>query len=108
MNLLETLYLTDGIIFIFIMIIMAFVMQDRFSCDPAMLQVLPREGFCTCRGMQFNNSEGNPHQNDCYRNKIPAKVWADSHAGCTEFDDPGKISWDYNIEQKQLPQFAGV
>lgn len=106
MNLLELLFIIDGSIFLFIMIALVILMKDCAKTEK--IEKKPREGFCTCRGMQFNNSEADVKQGDCYRNKIPAAVWDKSHAGCTSFDDPGKIAYDYNILQKQLPDFAGV
>ena len=113
MNILESLYILDGAIFIYVMIFLIFFIYDRPSTTAAIDKkkvsaLHPREGFCTCRGMQFNNSNANVHQQNCYKNKIPTNIWKQSHAGCTSFDDPGKIAYNYNINNKQLPQFAGV
>ena len=112
MHLLESLYILDGAIFIYIMVFLIFFIYDRPTITTAgkknVSALHPREEFCTCRGMQFNNSEADIHQKDCYKNKIPKHIWNKSHAGCTSFDDPGKIAYDYNIDNKQLPQFAGV
>lgn len=99
-----TIYLLNGVVFIYIMIVLLLL----FSNKKATVKVLPKEGFCTCRGAQYNNSSADLHQQNCYKNKIPARIWKQSYAGCTEFDDPGKISYDYNINEKQLPEFAGV
>jgi len=108
MDLLEMLFMTDGIIFVYIMISLVVMSQAMNSDKIGKAVVRPREGFCTCRGMQFNNSEAVVSQKDCYKNKIPADVWDRSHAGCTASDDPGKIAYDYEILQKQLPAFSGV
>jgi len=105
MNTLELLYVTDGIVFLFIMGVIVMMMMGNGG---SAIKLHPREGFCTCRGAQYNNSSADVHQSNCYKNKIPNKIWRQSYAGCTSFDDPGKISWDYNIDQKQLPEFAGV
>jgi hypothetical protein len=108
MDLLEILFMMDGIVFIYIMIsliVMTYAINGK-KIEKAI--ILPREGFCTCRGMQFNNSEADVHQENCYKNRIPANVWDKSHAGCTSTDDAGKIAYDYEIRQKQLPQFSGV
>lgn len=106
MNVLELLFKTDAVIFVYIMGIVLIMLSDR-STQPK-LKVLPREDFCTCRGAQYNNSAGDPNQSNCYACKIPKKIWDQSYAGCTEIDDPGKIAYAYNIEGKQLPEFAGV
>ena len=105
MNTLELIYITDGIVFIFIMCVLVMMMMNQKGDT---IQLQSREKFCTCRGAQFNNSSADVNQYDCYKNKIPNRIWKQSYAGCTSFDDPGKIAWDYNIEGKQLPEFAGV
>lgn len=106
MNVLELLFKTDAVIFVYIMGIVLIILSDR-TRQPK-LEVLPKEGFCTCRGAQYNNSAGDPTQSNCYAGKIPSRVWNQSYAGCTEFDDPGKIAYAYNVDEKQLPEFAGV
>lgn len=105
MKLLETVYLLDGIVFIYIMIVLILLFSSH---NKVSAKVLPKEGFCTCRGAQYNNSSGDPNQFNCYKNKIPERIWKQSYAGCTTFDDPGKISYAYNVDEKQLPDFAGV
>lgn len=105
MKLLETVYVLDGIVFIYIMIVLLLIFSNQKK-DTA--KVLPKEGFCTCRGAGYNNSSADLNQKNCYMNKIPKKIWDQSYAGCTTFEDPGKISYDYNILEKQLPAFAGV
>jgi hypothetical protein len=92
-------------VFLYIMIVLILLFSGKGKVK---VKVLPKEGFCTCRGAGFNNSSGDPHQYNCYKNKIPERIWEQSHAGCTTFDDPGKISYNYNILEKQLPDFAGV
>jgi len=106
MNILETLCITDGVIFIYIMVIVVFIIMDSHKKDR--LKLLPREDFCTCRGAQYNNSAADANQSNCYKNKIPGRVWDQSYAGCVSVDDPGKIAYDYEILQKQLPEFSGV
>lgn len=105
MKLLETVYILDGMIFIYIMIIsfLFFYTENKKN-----VQILPKESFCTCRGAQYNNSSADVNQYNCYKNKIPPKIWEQSYGGCTSFDDPGKISYNYEINEKQLPQFMGV
>lgn len=105
MKLLETVYILDGIVFIYIMVVLILLFSGQ---QKVVANILPKEGFCTCRGAQYNNSAADPNQYNCYKNKIPNRIWKQSHAGCTTFDDPGKISYDYEILQKQLPDFAGV
>jgi hypothetical protein len=105
MKLLETVYILDGIVFIYIMIVLLVIFSHQ---NKAHVKVLPKEGFCTCRGAGYNNSAADLHQKNCYMNKIPKRIWNQSYAGCTTFDDPGKISYDYNILEKQDPDFAGV
>lgn len=105
MKLLETVYILDGIVFIYIMVVLILLFSGQ---QKVVANILPKEGFCTCRGAQYNNSAGDPNQYNCYKNKIPDRIWKQSYAGCTTFDDPGKISYDYEILQKQLPDFAGV
>jgi hypothetical protein len=103
---MERLRVLDGIVLIYIMIVLVFL----FTCTQKtqVVRVLPKEGFCTCRGAQFNNSSGDPNQQNCYKDRIPPRIWRQSYAGCTHFDDPGKISYAYNVDEKQLPDFAGV
>lgn len=105
MKLLETVYILDGIVFIYIMValLMIFARTNKTKA-----RVLPKEGFCTCRGAGYNNSSADLNQQNCYMNKIPKKIWDQSYAGCTTFKDPGQISYNYNILEKQLPAFAGV
>lgn len=105
MKLLETVYILDGIVFIYIMIVLLVILSHQ---NKAHAKVLPKEGFCTCRGAGYNNSAADLHQKNCYMNKIPKRIWNQSYAGCTTFDDPGKISYDYNINEKQLPEFMAV
>lgn len=105
MKLLDTVYILDGMVFIYIMVVLILLLSGT---PKKQVKVLPKEDFCTCRGAQFNNSSADVHQYNCYKNKIPSRVWKQSYAGCTSFDDPGKISYDYEILQKQLPEFAGV
>ena len=105
MKLLETIYMLDGVVFLYIMIVLIVMFTQQ---PKAHAKILPKEGFCTCRGAGYNNSSADLNQYNCYKNKIPKKIWDQSYAGCTTFDDPGKISYQYNIEDKQLPQFAGV
>lgn len=105
MKLLETVYILDGIVFIYIMIVLFLIFTNPTKTH---VNVLPKEGFCTCRGAQYNNSSADVNQYNCYKNKIPSRIWDQSFAGCTTFDDAGKIAYDYEINQKQLPQFMGV
>ncbi len=105
MKLLETVYILDGIVFIYIMIVLLVIFSYQ---NKTHAKVLPKEGFCTCRGAGYNNSAADLHQKNCYMNKIPKRIWNQSYAGCTTFDDPGKISYDYNINEKQLPEFMAV
>lgn len=105
MKLLETVYILDGIVFIYIMVVLLLIFSYS---NKTQVKVLPKEGFCTCRGAGYNNSNADLNQKNCYMNKIPKKVWDESYAGCTTFEDPGKIAWNYEIDQKQLPDFAGV
>lgn len=105
MKLLDTVYILDGMVFIYIMVALLVIFSRT---NKAQAKVLPKEGFCTCRGAGYNNSSADLHQQNCYMNKIPKKIWDQSYAGCTTFEDPGKISYNYNILEKQLPQFAGV
>lgn len=105
MKLLETVYILDGIVFIYIMIVLLVIFSHQ---NKAHAKVLPKEGFCTCRGAGYNNSAADLHQNNCYMNKIPKKIWNQSYAGCTTFEDAGKIAYQYEIDQKQLPEFMGV
>jgi hypothetical protein len=105
MKLLETVYVLDGIVFIYIMIVLLLIFSNQ---NKAHAKMLPKENFCTCRGAGYNNSAADLKQRNCYMNKIPKKIWDQSYAGCTTFEDPGKISYDYNILEKQLPEFSGV
>lgn len=105
MKILETVYILDGIVFIYIMIVLIMMFSKTSKVK---VKVLPKEGFCTCRGAGYNNSSADPHQYNCYKNKIPSRIWNQSYAGCTTFEDPGKISYNYEILEKQLPEFAGV
>lgn len=105
MKLLETLYIMDGVVFIYIMIVLLLIFARQ---KPTTAKILPKEGFCTCRGAGYNNSSADQHQYNCYKNKIPNKIWKQSYAGCTEFEDAGKIAYNYNIDEKQLPEFMGV
>lgn len=105
MKILDSLYVLDGIVFIYIMIVLIMLFSDS---SKKQVNILPKEGFCTCRGAGYNNSSADLHQYNCYKNKIPSRIWNQSYAGCTTFDDPGKISYAYNIDEKQLPEFAGV
>jgi hypothetical protein len=102
-NLLNILYATNALVFVFLMALLVHLLRSQ----KYMVEV-PKEGFCTCRGMQYNNSSADLRQANCYKNRIPSQIWQQSHAGCTSVDDPGKISYNYNILQKQLPTFAGV
>lgn len=105
MDILQLIYITDGVVFVFIMCVLIIIMMNQGGNS---IQLQPREAFCTCRGAQFNNSSADVNQYDCYKNKIPNRIWKQSYAGCTSFEDPGKIAWDYNMEGKQLPELAGV
>jgi hypothetical protein len=105
MKLLETVYILDGIVFIYIMVVLLVIFSHQ---NKAQVKVLPKEGFCTCRGAGYNNSSADLRQQNCYKNKIPNRIWNQSYAGCTEFDDAGKIAYAYNIEEKQLPEFMAV
>lgn len=105
MKLLDSLYVLDGVVFIYIMIILLFIFSISTKKT---VKVLPKEGFCTCSGAQYNNSGAFLSQKNCYENKIPNKVWQDSYGGCTSFEDQGKIAYDYTIKQNQLPEFMGV
>lgn len=67
-----------------------------------------KEKFCTCRGMQYNNSSADQNQANCYKNKVPSSIWNQSHAGCTCVADPGTLSYNYNVLEEQLPEFSGV
>lgn len=108
MKLLENIYILDGIVFIYIMIVLIYIFSGHNKPTTVQAKVLPKEGFCTCRGAQYNNSNADLNQQNCYKEKIPKRIWEQSHAGCTTFDDPGKISYAYNISEKQLPDFMGV
>jgi hypothetical protein len=85
------IFATDGVIFLYIMIALVVLLHKESATK---LEILPREGFCTCRGMQYNNSDADSTQNNCYKNEIPDKVWDKAHAGCVSVDE--------------LPEFAGV
>lgn len=102
---LETVYILDGIVFIYIMVVLLVIFSRP---NKVQANVLPKEGFCTCRGAGYNNSAADLHQQNCYMNKIPKRIWDQSYAGCTTFDDAGKISYKYNIDEAQLPEFMGV
>lgn len=106
MKLLDHIHMLDGIVLLYIMIVLTVLFAGGARKNKA--KVLPKEKFCTCRGAGFNNSSGDPNQQNCYMNRIPPRIWKQSHAGCTHFDDPGKISYAYNVDEKQLPDFAGV
>lgn len=108
MKTLDIILTIDCIILIYIMGMMVIMLADK--CVKPSIKVLPdiKERFCTCRGAQFNNSAADKNQANCYANKIPQQIWNQSYAGCTSFQDAGKISYDYEIEGKQLPLFAGV
>lgn len=106
MKLLGHTHMLDGVVFLYIMIVLTVLLTG--GTPKKTVRILPKEGFCTCRGAGFNNSSGDPNQQNCYKNRIPPRVWKQSHAGCTTFDDPGKISYAYNVDEKQLPGFAGV
>jgi len=110
MNILELLYISDGLIFIYIMVFMVFLTLDykKSSHKTTTAKVLSREDFCTCRGAQYNNSAADAHQANCYKNEIPPKIWDQSYAGCVSVDDPGKRAYDYEINGVQLPEFSGV
>jgi len=110
MNILERLYVTDGFVFIYIMIFMIFMIIDYKTNTQKkyIVGVLPKEDFCTCSGAQYNNSSADQSQANCYKNKIPKQIWDQSYAGCVSIDDPGKRAYDYEINQSQLPTFAGV
>lgn len=103
MNILHFVFATTTLIFLYLMLLLLCSKQQ-----PSSSSMVAKEGFCTCRGAQYNNSSADVNQANCYKNKIPARIWKQSYAGCTSFDDPGKISYDYNILEKQLPEFAGV
>lgn len=108
MKTFDIILASDCVILIYIMGMVLIMLLDR--SNKKIIKVVPdiKESFCTCRGAQFNNSEADSTQYNCYKNKIPSRIWNQSYAGCTSFDDPGKISYDYEIEGKQLPQFSGV
>ena len=104
-NLPNILYAINALVFVFLMCLISHLVRAQKS----VLQMMtPKEGFCTCRGAQYNNSSADASQANCYKNKIPSRIWNQSYAGCTSVDDPGKISYNYNVLEKQLPQFAGV
>ena len=75
MNTLELIYITDGIVFIFIMCVLVMMMMNQKGDT---IQLQSREKFCTCRGAQFNNSSADVNQYDCYKNKIPNRIWKQS------------------------------
>lgn len=107
MKLLDHIHMLDGVVLLYIMIVLVVLLTGGGN-GAKKAKVLPKEGFCTCRGAGFNNSSGDPTQQNCYKNRIPPRVWKQSYAGCTTFDDPGKISYAYNVLEAQLPGFAGV
>lgn len=101
---LNILYALNAFLFVFLMVLITCLSHWKRSS----VLVLQREGFCTCRGAQYNNSSADVNQANCYKNKIPPHIWKQSHAGCTCVSDPGQLSYNYNVLQKQLPEFAGV
>lgn len=100
----NVLYAINALVFVFLMILITSLVhfQNPFST------VVEKEGFCTCRGVQYNNSSADVNQANCYKNKIPPHILKQSYGGCTCVSDPGKLAYDYNVLEKQLPEFAGV
>lgn len=105
-KLLGNIYIMNGIVFIYLVIVFIYMSSEKKIKQN--IKILTKEKFCTCRGAGFNNSNGDPTQQNCYKDKIPKHVWEKSHAGCTTFDDAGKISYAYNVLEQQLPDFMGV
>lgn len=105
MTVLNVLYAINAFVFVFLMVLITCLVHFQRATPSLIVQ---REGFCTCRGAQYNNSSADVNQANCYKNKIPPKIWKQSYAGCTCVNDPGKLSYDYNVLEKQLPEFAGV